>query len=186
MLTSLILVHSIVLHLSVKIAAFTFFRRNLNPLKSINFQKIAAVSSMLLQFYMLYFYADLTLWRCVLAEVLLVLASVVFLWALKSSQSRLSEIYSTDLPVFINRKGAYDLVRHPFYTSYLLMYLAGACVTPPPALLIQTLVMFAFYYNGARFEEGKFAESELRDQYNAYKNEVGMFFPKLFRPSKQA
>lgn len=180
MLTSIILAHSVVQHLSVKIAAFSFFRRNLNPVMSINFQKVAAVGSMLLQFYMLYFYADSTFWRCVLAEALLVLSTVMFVWALRSSQARLSEIYSTDSPNFINRTGAYNVVRHPFYTSYLLMYLAGACVTPPPVLLIQTLIMLAFYYHGARFEERKFSESSLAEDYRAYRQEVGMFFPKLF------
>jgi protein-S-isoprenylcysteine O-methyltransferase Ste14 len=178
-MTKIIFVHSLIQHLSVKIAAFTFFRMGMNPVKQISILKVGAVLSFGLQTWTLYHLESDNLAQLEVAEGALVASSCLFFWALRTSLVRLSEVYSTDLPEVLNSKGAYKWVRHPFYTSYTMMYLAGCIASLSPVLIAQTLFMFTMYFRAARFEERKFSKSSLSEAYQEYKNKTWMFFPGL-------
>ena len=103
-----------------------------------------------------------------------------FWWAVSANASRpLSCMYSTDAPQHLLTSGPYVHVRHPFYSSYMLAWMAASFATGSCLLWISALVMFWFYHGAACIEEDKFARSDLANEYAAYRETTGMFFPKL-------
>jgi protein-S-isoprenylcysteine O-methyltransferase Ste14 len=75
--------------------------------------------------------------------------------------------------------GPYAWVRHPFYTSYLLTWLAGVAATGHLWLLSTVLVMVTIYWRAALLEEKKFFQTALSSLYVAYKSRTGLFAPSL-------
>ncbi|EGJ31705.1 MULTISPECIES: isoprenylcysteine carboxylmethyltransferase family protein [Moorena] len=110
---------------------------------------------------------------------------VLFWWTVKTTKDKpLSLCYSDDLPNHIFTTGPYKFIRNPFYTSYLLCVLAGVFVTNQLWLLITVVVIFLPYYQVARQEEAKFLASSFAADYKVYKENTGMFLPKLWPQSQ--
>ncbi len=114
------------------------------------------------------------------AGALLYLAALlIFWWALAANRKQpLSACFSKTEQVHLVQHGPYHFVRHPFYCSYLLCWLAGAVATLNPLLFITFFVMLALYWTAARNEEDKFAASPLAETYSRYRSSTGRFFPK--------
>ena len=75
--------------------------------------------------------------------------------------------------------GPYRVVRHPFYTSYLIFWVAmtlGAWSVWGIAVLV---LLTAMYTVAARTEEAKFAATPMAGEYAEYRKRAGMFWPKL-------
>ena len=75
--------------------------------------------------------------------------------------------------------GPYRVVRHPFYTSYLIFWVAmtlGAWSVWGIAVLV---LLTAMYTVAARTEEAKFAATPMAGEYAEYRKRAGMFLPKL-------
>jgi len=76
--------------------------------------------------------------------------------------------------------GMFKIVRHPLYSSIILMFY-GACLVHPNylAFIANTIIFIPFMYYRAKQEEEllikKFKE------YKQYKKEVGLFFPKIMK-----
>jgi protein-S-isoprenylcysteine O-methyltransferase Ste14 len=103
-----------------------------------------------------------------------------FWWSVGAySKSPPSHAFSADRPVALVQSGPYRLIRHPFYTSYLLTWCAGLVATHEVTLLIPLGLMIGIYAYAARLEEQKFASSALSNQYAAYRARTGMFLPWL-------
>lgn len=118
----------------------------------------------------------------VVALVLYVVALVLFLQSFKANLKKpLTLAYSQDTPEHLVQVGPYRFVRHPFYTSYTLAWLAGVVGSGQWILLVSVAIMFYLYFRAARLEEEKFASSQLGESYREYKIRTGMFFPKLYK-----
>jgi protein-S-isoprenylcysteine O-methyltransferase Ste14 len=101
-------------------------------------------------------------------------------WARASIRRRyFSYLFSRDVPQFLHAVGPYAYVRHPFYASYLLAYVATAILMPGAPTLAILAGMFVFYRAAAVTEERKFAASPLASEYDAYKRRTGRFVPKI-------
>jgi protein-S-isoprenylcysteine O-methyltransferase Ste14 len=92
---------------------------------------------------------------------------------------RLSLAYSLDMPTFLINQGIYRYIRHPFYSAYILTWLAGVIAAPGLWVIASTLVMIVLYARAALLEEQKFAASALAEDYAAYRLTAGMFLPRL-------
>lgn len=81
------------------------------------------------------------------------------------------------------KTGVYQLVRHPLYASLIWMYY-GCCLVylNAAALAANTLIFLPFMYYRASQEE-KLLTEQFED-YNTYKQNTGMFFPKFRRRSQ--
>ena len=77
--------------------------------------------------------------------------------------------------------GVYGVVRHPLYASLIWMFFGGALLFQNGLALAANLFLFvpAMYYR-ARQEE--LALCARFPEYDGYRREVGMFFPKLWSP----
>ncbi len=74
--------------------------------------------------------------------------------------------------------GTYGIVRHPLYSSLMLMFY-GACLIYPNylAFLANTFIFIPFMYYRAKQEEKLL--SKTFKEYEIYKKKVGMFLPKF-------
>jgi protein-S-isoprenylcysteine O-methyltransferase Ste14 len=107
-------------------------------------------------------------------------AAALYLWtAWTTRRRRLSIAFSADRPEFLLSDGPYRMIRHPFYTSYMLYWTAGLVATWRPWLAPAVALMGGCYLWAARREERKFAQSPLAAAYRAYQAATGMFVPKL-------
>lgn len=106
-------------------------------------------------------------------------AAFLLFWAavLANRARPLSLAHSTDVPLHLNMAGPYRWVRHPFYASYMLAWLAGVLATGQWWLLVHAAYMYSLYVGAAREEELKFMRSPLGLQYAAYRQRTGAFFP---------
>jgi protein-S-isoprenylcysteine O-methyltransferase Ste14 len=87
--------------------------------------------------------------------------------------------FSDDAPDRLVESGPYRHVRHPFYLSYSLAWLAGVAATRQPWLLVSVTVMGAIYVSAARREERKFLAGQLAASYRDYQRRTGMFVPQV-------
>ncbi|HEY2594238.1 MAG TPA: isoprenylcysteine carboxylmethyltransferase family protein [Chloroflexota bacterium] len=87
--------------------------------------------------------------------------------------------FANDIPAHLVRTGPYRVIRHPFYTSYMLAYIAGLIATASPLLIPVIVCMGSLYTRAASKEEAKFAARALRNEYAAYCRRTGRFTPRL-------
>ncbi|RJF90035.1 isoprenylcysteine carboxylmethyltransferase family protein [Oleomonas cavernae] len=118
------------------------------------------------------------------ALVLYAISAALYLWAVSTTRrQRLSVAFSADQPQFLLTAGPYNFVRHPFYTAYLLYWIAGVIAAKELWLIPTVILMGACFAAAALREEAKFADSPLGADYSAYRRRAGMFLPRLFRPA---
>jgi len=114
-----------------------------------------------------------------IGAALYVLSLVVFWWAIRANKVKpLSACFSQNEQLHLVQHGPYRFVRHPFYCSYLLTWIAGAVGTMSPWLAVTAVIMFVLYLTAAVNEENKFARSPLASAYATYRDTTGRFFPK--------
>ena len=116
-----------------------------------------------------------------LAGVFLYAASFgLFIWSsIWTRTTKLTLAFSSDKPLFVLKYGPWKYVRHPFYTAYLLSYIAGTVTSGEIWTLSFFLGMTLVYFLAAQAEEQKFANSDLQEEWLAWKNKTGMFLPNL-------
>ncbi|HLH03906.1 MAG TPA: isoprenylcysteine carboxylmethyltransferase family protein [Bryobacteraceae bacterium] len=109
------------------------------------------------------------------------LSCAMFWWAIRANRVKpLAACFAKSEAAHLVQHGPYRYVRHPFYCSYLLAWVAGAVGTMNIWLAFTAAVMFVLYLTAAVNEENKFAASPLADAYAAYRASTGRFFPKPF------
>ncbi len=76
--------------------------------------------------------------------------------------------------------GAYSIVRHPLYSSIMLMLLGGSLAYRNYlSLLLTALVFIPFMYYRAKQEETLLSQEF--ENYQEFKSKTGMFFPRIWR-----
>ena len=75
--------------------------------------------------------------------------------------------------------GVYKVVRHPLYASIIWMiYAVGILFQNYLVIILNTIVFIPFMYYRAKQEEIELVK--VFKEYNNYKKNTGMFFPKIF------
>lgn len=132
----------------------------------------------------------LVLWRLIttlaadlqalVAGVLYFLAVLLFTWAWKANSSRpLDFVGSRREPSQLNTSGPYSLVRHPFYTAYMVAWVASVTAAPYLEIVLVAIFLIGWYLIAAKREEALFLTSPLSDRYRRYQSETGMFIPRF-------
>ncbi len=110
-------------------------------------------------------------------------ALTVFCAAVGANRKRpLAIAFSDAPPEHIVTSGPYAYVRHPFYVSYALAWMAGTVATAQWWLLATLFGMGVLYVRAARREERMFASGPLALRYSRYRARTGMFVPRLTTP----
>lgn len=114
------------------------------------------------------------------AAAMFAISLTIFWWATKAYGDRRPSIaFSPGAPQDLVTSGPYKFVRHPFYSAYMMFWLAFAVHSWSVLALVPALIMGGIYYKAAREEEKAIMSSVLRNAYIDYSRSAGMFFPRL-------
>lgn len=114
------------------------------------------------------------------AGLSLYVASIsLYAWAVAATRGRRLYLAFSDAdPAALIADGPWRWVRHPFYASYLISYVAGLIATGNPALLLVVGGMGTLYVAAARDEERRFSDSPLGPVHREWSRRTGMFLPR--------
>jgi protein-S-isoprenylcysteine O-methyltransferase Ste14 len=103
---------------------------------------------------------------------------LLFLWAsTHTKHNRLFLAFSEEKPKHLLSDGPWKYVRHPFYTAYLLSYIAGTVSSGALWTIGIFVCMAIIYFLAAQYEERNFAVSNHSKEWLSWKAKTGMFFP---------
>ncbi|HVK90850.1 MAG TPA: isoprenylcysteine carboxylmethyltransferase family protein [Mycoplana sp.] len=109
-----------------------------------------------------------------------IVAALLFWWAISASRkARLRYAFDPDKPDSLVTVGPYRLVRHPFYTSYIIFWAGWAVATWTLWSILPVLAFVVIYVVAAKGEEAKFAATPLAAEYAAYRRRTGFLVPKF-------
>lgn len=112
--------------------------------------------------------------------VIIIGSAILFFAAIKASkEAQLRFAFDPEKPRSLLNSGPYGLVRHPFYVSYVLLWLGWALASWSIWALPSFVVLLVLYVRAAQFEEQNFAETDMAVDHAAYKQKVGFFWPRL-------
>ena len=116
--------------------------------------------------------------------LLLYMASLaLFWWAVPFARNAaFGTAFAGVIPAHVVREGPYRFIRHPFYASYLLFWIAGVLVSQNWWLLLSAVVMGALYATAIRQEEHELLGGSFSSQYKEYMERTGCLLPRLSRP----
>lgn len=102
---------------------------------------------------------------------------VLFWWAIFTAKGL--DFAFSDKVGNIVTTGPFRFVRHPFYSSYILVWVGNTLLFNSLILWITLLYLMAFYFLSARKEERVILQSEQSSTYRKYIQNVGMFLPRI-------
>jgi protein-S-isoprenylcysteine O-methyltransferase Ste14 len=107
-------------------------------------------------------------------------ALALFYWAVPYARSGgFCLAFSSVITKELVRAGPYRYIRHPFYASYLLFWVAGVMASHQPLLLLSVVFMAAFYARAIAHEEKQFLSGPLSADYTQYMAMTGRLLPRL-------
>ncbi len=114
------------------------------------------------------------------AIIMYVLATLLFLSAIDSARRvHLPRTMVDDvMPKALITSGPFALVRHPFYLSYALAWMAAPVATHGPVITLFGLTAVAIYIVAARREERQL-EAHFGATFRAYRSKAGLVLPSL-------
>lgn len=115
--------------------------------------------------------------------IMLASAGLFWLTIRETRKAKLLAAFDEGLPHGLVTTGPYAYVRHPFYTSYIMLWLGWAMSCAHIAAIVPAIFMIVTFWSAARDEETKFARTEFAAAYAHYKRQTGRFFPRLW-PAK--
>jgi protein-S-isoprenylcysteine O-methyltransferase Ste14 len=115
-----------------------------------------------------------------LTALALYLAGLALFWfAVAATRGRgLAACFQEQVPAQVVYAGPYRAIRHPFYASYLLTWIAGFAATGWWPLAVIAIFMAGMYAYAARQEERCILSSPLQEEYRDYMNRTGRFLPR--------
>jgi len=75
--------------------------------------------------------------------------------------------------------GPFQFVRHPFYSSYILIWGASTFLFNSVSLWITLIYLVIFYFRSATSEEKSILESNKASEYISYSKDTNMFIPRI-------
>ena len=112
-----------------------------------------------------------------ICALLYLLSLVLFWWSITTAKS-LDFAFSNHVGSIVT-SGPFGLFRHPFYVSYIVAWFAGSWLFDSAVLWATFLYLLAFYVISARKEERMIMLSDQAATDQVYKNNVGMFLPRI-------
>jgi len=135
----------------------------------------------LIQFIATYYYIysfELTISSITIVGASLLIISLALFWWTIFTARTIGFVLSGDIEKLIIT-GPYAFIRHPFYTSYCLVWIGASIMFNSILLWITLVYLIAFYYQAAIGEENIILKSEHSREYGAYQKRVGMFLPRI-------
>jgi len=115
------------------------------------------------------------------AAAVLAAASIVLIAATSEAHRVRPALWhqDDDAPAELVTRGPYARIRHPFYSSFLLAFVAAFLALPHAATLACLLYATVALTLTAQREERRLADSAFGDDYRRYVAESGRFLPRF-------
>ena len=115
--------------------------------------------------------------RGVLAVTFCISGIALFWWTIVTAK-HLGYAFSDNVGKIIT-SGPYAWIRHPFYLSYIFVWLTSTLLFNSLYLWITLTYLVAFYFTSAKSEEKVILKSDYSREYQEYSQNVGMFLPRI-------
>jgi protein-S-isoprenylcysteine O-methyltransferase Ste14 len=115
---------------------------------------------------------------------MLAVASLVEIWAIAVMGRHLVSEAEVRPDTELITGGPFGLVRHPLFSSLLLLWAGAAAALLSPALAAGFVILSPAFYLRARVEE-RMLTRHFGDAYLDYATCVPMFLPRIHRPSER-
>ncbi len=159
-------------------ARFRFFKvSNTSSKKSTYFYDPAVAIQIITPYYYLFSKGQLGEAQSVIFVVLYCAGFALFWWSIFTATA-LDFAFSSNVGKLIT-KGPFNIVRHPFYSSYSLLWIGNTILVNSIYLWFTVFYLMAFYLSSARSEEKAIEKSAHSIEYAIYKTKVGMFLPRI-------
>lgn len=109
---------------------------------------------------------------------LFLLGGILLLISLLQLNKNLSPFPTPKVDGALIQTGLYKYIRHPIYTSILILFIGYSFYQNSIYKLAITLLLGVLFYFKSKYEEKQLAIKF--PEYLAYKNRTGRFFPKFF------
>jgi protein-S-isoprenylcysteine O-methyltransferase Ste14 len=126
------------------------------------------------------FYQPLVRYQLLCGAVLALCAVVLYEWTRRTVMDR--KFYTAlggDVPAAVCQSGPYKFVRHPFYLSYAIAFLAVVAAFPSLTTGCVCLLNMGLFLYMAFDDERVLLRSQLAADYQAYRMRAGMFLPRV-------
>ncbi len=174
---------SLIIYL-MNVAAFSwalknFFRNEGQlPPKMRQLKSIAAVIA-LIQIVTILFSPRASLVLQIMGFVLCLLSAVLFWITLRFNQQNPLPVAFSKLETnSIRSTGPYKFIRHPFYLSYILTWMAAPFTAESWALSLTSFLMLAAYIKLIKDEESALLSGAHAETYQKYRSQTGALIPK--------
>jgi protein-S-isoprenylcysteine O-methyltransferase Ste14 len=104
-------------------------------------------------------------------------ALLLFTWAMGTLDTQYSPAHRARLPDRIVSTGPYRWIRHPIYTSNLILLFGLALTSGSLWLVMNLAILVGYYVPTIGREEAAIADGH--QEYREYMSRTGRFFPKL-------
>jgi len=115
----------------------------------------------------------------VICAIFLIISLSLF-WSSIFTANSLDFAFSSRVGKLI-RIGPYSVIRHPFYLSYILAWLSTTLLFNSIPLWFTLVYLVTFYISSARSEEKVILQTEHSSEYLDYRQNVGMFLPRIWK-----
>jgi protein-S-isoprenylcysteine O-methyltransferase Ste14 len=178
MLTNIVLLLFVAIIVSLIWGRFRFFRINSGTSiwLAVTYDLAVAVQ-MIVTVWSFLNVTSITKLSLLVCALLYLLSLVLFWWSIVTAKS-LDFAFSNHVGSIVT-SGPFGLFRHPFYVSYIVAWFAGSWLFGSITLWATFLYLLTFYVISARKEERMIMLSDQAAQYQVYKNNVGMFLPRI-------
>ena len=141
--------------------------------------RVVSTTCVILQFFVLT--TDNIQDHALMLSILLYVVSLALFWLaiFANWRNALHHCFTELTPQHMVDWGPYKYVRHPFYVSYSLAWIAGALAAHKPWLWGTVVAMGWLYWRAASMEEKQFLSSPLAAVYRNYMKSVGFMFPRI-------
>lgn len=160
-------------------ARLTFFKiKSSNTrLSAVLYDPVAALHIGATYYHLLASNTSFGIWATLLACMFYIIGILLFWWGINTSKN-LNYAFGSYSGTIIT-SGPFRYIRHPFYTSYMLIWLPGTLLFNSPLLWITLFYLVAFYLSSAKSEEREILSSESAMEYSAYCKATSMFIPRI-------
>jgi protein-S-isoprenylcysteine O-methyltransferase Ste14 len=110
-------------------------------------------------------------------------ALLLFMFAMWTLDHQFTPAHASRVPTAIVQSGPYRFIRHPIYTSNLILMVGMLLLSGSAWIAINLLILIAYYLPTIIVEER--AIKECLPQYQDYASRTGMIFPRWRRGDDQ-
>lgn len=157
-----------------------FFKKSNTKNFNILIIKVVGSSLMLFNLYQTYIIDsfEVIAW---LGSLCLLISCITFYWAIYENRKTPLNFAFTDLEkVRLVKTGPYRLVRHPFYSSYIIAWIGAFLLSFSIISFLLSTILILMYFKSSYAEEQGFLDGPLREEYRKYIRTTNRFFPTKF------